>query len=151
MNAEYDDLDFRDCLFTVREKANWKSKDFEEREIPLPDFLLEGLKQRMLATKDRLIFPTKDGKKDGHMLRRVQALAKRAGLPGEWGLHKFRKSYATLQHRNGLDARSIQKRLGHSDLATTLAYLEGEDARSERSRSQVNDTFGKFALPAVSK
>lgn len=85
MNAEYDDLDFRDCLFTVREKANWKSKDFEEREIPLPDFLLEGLKQRMLATKDRLIFPTKDGKKDGHMLRRLQALAKRAGAAGRMG------------------------------------------------------------------
>lgn len=146
MNAEYEDLDFVDGLFTVRAKAGWKPKDYEEREIPVADFLLEALKNRMLNTKGRLIFPTKDGKKDGHMLRRLQALAKRAGLVGEFGLHKFRKTYATLQHRAGVDARTIQKRLGHSDLATTLAYLEGEDARSERSRSQVNDTFGKFAL-----
>jgi len=148
MVAEYDDLDFVDGLFNVREKIDWKPKDREEREIPIPDFLVAALKQRMLATKGTLIFPTSEGKRDGHMLRRLQALALRAKLPGVWGLHKFRKSYATLQHKSGVDARTIQKRLGHSDLATTLAYLEGEDARSERSRSQVNGTFAQFAVAA---
>jgi len=38
-----------------------------------------------------------------------------------------------------------QKRLGHSDLTTTLAYLEGEKPRSDRSRKQVNGTFAVFA------
>jgi integrase len=145
MNAEYNDLDFVDGLFTVREKPGWKPKDYEEREIPLPDFLLAALKERMLTTKDKLIFPTCEGKKDGHMLRKLQYLAKRAGLVGEFGLHKFRKTYATLQHRAGVDARTIQIRLGHSDLATTLAYLEGEDARSVESKKQANETFGVFA------
>ena len=55
-----------------------------------------------------------------------------ARLNGEFKLHKFRKSYATLQHRDGVDARTIQKRLGHSDLSTTLAYLEDEEPRSDR-------------------
>ncbi len=145
MNAEYNDLDFVDGLFTVREKPDWKPKDYEEREIPLPDFLLAALKERMLTTKGKLIFPTSEGKKDGHMLRKLQYLAKRAGLVGEFGLHKFRKTYATLQHRAGVDARTIQIRLGHSDLATTLAYLEGEDARSVESKKQANETFGVFA------
>lgn len=150
MVAEYDDLDFVDGIFNVREKADWKPKDREEREIPIPDFLVAALKKRMLETKGTLIFPTPEGKRDGHMLRRLQALAKRAKLPGEWGLHKFRKTYATLQHKAGVDARTIQKRLGHSDLATTLQYLEGEDSRSERSRDQVNGTFGKFAAALTS-
>ena len=79
------------------------------------------------------------------MLRQLKALAPRAGLKGEFKLHTFRKTYATLQHRDGLDARTIQKRLGHSDLSTTLAYLEGEEPRSDRSRKQVNGTFGVFA------
>jgi integrase/recombinase XerD len=57
----------------------------------------------------------------------------------------WRKTYATLQHRAGVDARTIQKRLGHNDLSLTLAYLEGEEARSDRSRDQVNATFGAFA------
>jgi len=76
--------------------------------------------------------------------------AKKAGLHGDFKRHKFRKTYATLQHRDGVDARTIQKRLGHSDLSTTLAYLEGEEPRSDRSRKQVNGTFGVFAQPLVS-
>ena len=145
MYAEWNDIDFVDGLFTVRAKANWTPKDYEEREIPLPDFLIAALKKRMLATKGKLIFPTKQGKSNGHMLRALKSLAKRAGLHGEFKLHKFRKTYATLQHRDGVDARTIQKRLGHSDLTTTLAYLEGEDVRSDRSRQQVNGTFAVFA------
>jgi integrase/recombinase XerD len=91
-------------------KANPK-----EREIPLPYFLLRALEAR---AGSGLIFHTTAGKKDGHMLRRLQTQAKRAGLnPADFGLHKFRKSYAALQHR----ARTIQKRLGHESLETTLA------------------------------
>jgi integrase/recombinase XerD len=146
MNAEFDDLDFVDGLFTVRAKPGWKPKDYEEREIPAPTFLLEALKERMVNTRGTLIFPTIYGKKDGHMLRKLHYLAKRAGLnPANFGLHKFRKTWATLQHRNGLDARSIQIRLGHSDLATTLAYLEGADVRSVESKKMANSTFGEFA------
>jgi integrase len=144
MNAEWNDVDFVDSLFTVKAKPGWTPKDYEEREIPIPDFLVAALKKRLLESKGKLIFPTKEGKREGHMLRKLQELAKRAMLPGEWGLHKFRKTYATLQHKAGVDARTIQKRLGHSDLTTTLAYLEGEDSRSDRSRKQVNDTFGVF-------
>ena len=85
------------------------------------------------------------GKPNGHRLRGLKSLAKKAQLHGEFKLHKFRKTYATLQHRDRSDARTIQKRLGHSDLTTTLAYLEGEDVRSDRSRQQVNGTFAVFA------
>jgi site-specific recombinase XerD len=75
------------------------------------------------------------------MLRRLKNLAARAGLTVNAELHMFRKSYATLQHKQSVDARTIQKRLGHSSLQTTLAYLEGEESRSERSRAQVNDSY----------
>jgi integrase len=144
-NAAWDAIDFTDRLFHIRETATFTPKDHEEREIPLPDFLMEVLKRRMLNTKGSLIFPSKEGRPRRHMLRTLQALAARAGLVGEFGLHKFRKSYATIQHKSGVDARTIQKRLGHEDLTTTLAYLEGEDARSERSRDQVNGAFAVFA------
>jgi integrase len=106
MFAEWNDIDFVDGLFTVKAKEQWKPKDYEEREIPLPDFLVAALKKRMLATKGNLIFPNLVGgelKPEGHMLRKLQYLAKRAGLHGEFKLHKFRKTYATLQHREGVD------------------------------------------------
>jgi integrase/recombinase XerD len=145
MYAAWNDIDFVDGLFTVRAKENWTPKDYEEREIPLPDFLLAALKKRMLDTKGDPIFPTPRGNPNSHMLRALKSLAKKAALNGEFKLHKFRKTYATLQHRAGVDARTIQKRLGHSDLATTLAYLEGEEPRSDSSRKQVNGTFGVLA------
>jgi hypothetical protein len=68
------------------------------------------------------------------MLRQLQNIVRDAGLPGHWELHKWRKSYATLQARRNVDVKILQQRLGHSDIATTIAYLEGEDSRSERSR-----------------
>jgi integrase len=92
MYAEWNDVDFVDGLFTVKAKANWKPKDYEEREIPLPDFLVAALKKRMLSTKGDLIFPQPEGKPDGHMLRKLKYRAKRAGLHGEFKLHKWRKS-----------------------------------------------------------
>jgi integrase/recombinase XerD len=152
MFATWDDIDFEDGIFTVHEhpEFGFTPKDKEEREIPLHDGLVAMLRERKAISTTDLIFPTADGKPNYHFLRIIKALAKRAGVREEIaGLHVFRKTYATLQHRAGVDARTIQKRLGHSDLATTLAYLEGEEARSERSREQVNGTFGVFAARAM--
>jgi integrase/recombinase XerD len=111
----------------------------------LPDFLIVKLKERLLHSTGDLIFPAANGGPDGHMLRKLKVLGRRAGITTNLELHKFRKSFATHLHRNGTDAKSIQKMLGHADLATTVAYLEGENARSQRSRNQVNETFGVFA------
>jgi integrase len=118
----------------------------EEREIKLPAYLVTALKQRMLKGTGLLIFPTKQGKPNHHFLRMLKDLAGRAGLnPAKCILHTFRKTFATLQHRNGTDARMIQGMLGHSDPTTTLAYLEGEDVRSEERTQKVDETFGVFA------
>src|SRR5258708_16625141 len=124
MRGGWGDIYYEDSLFTVRDKDGLKPKDYEEREIPIPDFLAAALKARMLSTKGSLIFPTKKGKPNGHMLRALKNLAKRPALAGEFKLHKFRKTYATLQHRDVVYARTIQRRLSHSDLTTTLAYFE---------------------------
>lgn len=50
MHAEWTDIDFVEQIYTVTEKADWKPKDSEEREIPLPDFLVAALKERMLRS-----------------------------------------------------------------------------------------------------
>jgi integrase len=44
----------------------------------------------------------------------------------------------------GVPAPTIQRWLGHSDLATTLRYLAIADVRSEWTRSQVNATFARL-------
>jgi integrase len=110
------------------------------------------------------IFAGPDGKPNGHFLRLLQKLALRAGLNcgecitkqgkscatqaicREWGLHKFRKTFATMHSEAGVPPSTIQKWLGHSDLATTLRYLATADLRSERTRQQVNSTFASLRI-----
>lgn len=133
-HVELRDVDFVDGVVALKEKKDWKPKDTEEREVPVPEFLLAALKNRPSGR----LFPQKDP------LQTLLNLVKRAGLPGTWRLHKFRKSYAAIQHQDGVSARTIQQRLGHSHLETTLAYLEAEEPRSQSSRDQVNPAFAAF-------
>jgi integrase/recombinase XerD len=163
MYATWADVDFNRKKFFVREKHDqlvFTPKDHEERSIPIPDSLLDLLRaRRKRLPHARLIFPASDGRLDYHFLRVLQDLAFRAGLNcGEcfnkkgrccsnhamchrWGLHRFRKTFATMHHEAGVSVRTIQRWLGHSSLDTTLRYLAGSEDGSEKTRSQVNSTF----------
>ena len=137
-HVECKDIDWVRLTVKVSQKSDWKPKDSEEREIPIPNALVEELKMKITTSTNSLIFPNRDGGRDTCMLKKLERLVKRANLQWEGGLHTFRKSFAALQYKAGVDARTIQKRLGHSDLATTLAYLEGEDPRlSEAATRQM--------------
>jgi integrase len=167
--ATWANIDFKQKLVSVWSKPEWgfRVKDKEERTVPVPDTLISALLERKRHSKSLLIFPTGRGKPDGHMLRDLQKLAFKAGLNcGEcigkrgrtcaehpicsrWGLHKFRKTFATMHSEAGVSAPTIQKWLGHADLATTLRYLAIADFRSERTRNQVNATFSSLGIGAT--
>jgi len=163
VHATWADVDFHRKKFHVREKRDqlaFTPKDHEERSIPIPDSLIDLLHaRRKRLPSSRLIFPVSNGKLDYHFLRILQDLAFRAGLNcGEcfnkkgqccsnramchhWGLHRFRKTFATMHDEAGVSVRTIQRWLGHSSLDTTLRYLAGSDDGSERTRERVNSTF----------
>lgn len=162
MYATWQDVDFYNKMFKVTEKFDlgFTPKDKEEGSIPIPDTLVALLQCRRLRYPDtRLIFALPDGKPNGHMLRTLQRLALRAGLncggcfnrAGQcckdkaichhWGLHRFRKTFATMHHESGVPARTIQRWLRHSSLDTTLRYLAGGDDKNERTRLKVNNSF----------
>lgn len=163
--ACWSDINFFERSFSIREKPDLKFrvKDCEERTVPIPDSLVELLRaRRERYPRSRLIFPRANGKPDGHFLRTLKILAFRAGLNcgdchnrsglccrvkpicSKFGLHKFRKTYATWHHEAGVPVRRIQLWLGHSNLETTLRYLAGSDDRSQRTRELVNNTFAEF-------
>ena len=60
-----------------------------------------------------------------------------AGLPREVTFHTLRHTHATWLLMGGTDMRTIQERLGHADVATTLRVyshvVEGRDAEAARS------------------
>ena len=159
-------VDFKGKVISVKSKPElgFRPKDKEERSAPVPDSLIAALAARKQASKSPYLFPGTNGGPDGHFLRRLQTLAHRAGLNcGEcinkkkqscrdraicsrWGLHKFRKTFATMHCEAGVPVTTIQRWLGHSDLATTLRYLAIADLRSEKTRQQVNATFAGFGV-----
>lgn len=162
MFAVWKDVDFNGKSFKVSEKLDlgFTPKDKEEGSIPIPDALVDLLKaRRERYPNTRLIFPLPDGKPNGHMLRTLQRLAFRSGLncggcynrAGQcckdkamchhWGLHRFRKTFATMHHEAGVPVRTIQRWLRHSSLDTTLRYLAGSDDKNAKTRLKVNNSF----------
>jgi integrase len=120
----------------------WTPKAYKEREIPIPAKLVKKLKA-WKATADKacnLVFPTSGCKPDTHFLERLKACAKRAELDKDnFWLHKFRATFATWSLWAGVDLRTVQLWLGHTDIESTMRYLK--PSRSQQVRDKVNEIF----------
>jgi integrase/recombinase XerD len=74
----------------------------------------------------------------------IKRTVERAGLdPTEHYLHKFRATFATTCLQAGADFKTVQRWLGHTDLASTMRYLRaargaGVRAKVEAVWSSVN-------------
>lgn len=150
-----------------RAEFDFTPKDHEERTVRLPKHVVAALsKRRQHHPEDFLIFPNEDRKPEGHFLRVLKKLALRAGLNcghcmrtqagklvsckknavcEKWILHSFRKTGACRLHAAGVPARKIQSLLGHSDLETTLRYLEGADLDDVDFADQVETAMSRFS------
>lgn len=121
---------------------SWSPKAYKEREIPIPTALVTRLKPwKKKADKScDLVFPTSGCNTKLDFLDCLKAVAKRAGLKDEdFWLHKFRATFATWSLWEGVDLRTVQLWLGHSDMESTMRYLK--PSRSQQVRQKVNDIF----------
>ncbi len=125
-----------------RLKGKSKKKSAKDRFIPIPAKLFWKIKDRMReknAQRQDLVFPNGQGKTDGHFLRKLKAIAKKAGVESA-ELHRFRKTYADTLHEEGVSVNTIRIRLGHESLDVTLAYLKGKDPESEEAEEHANSS-----------
>lgn len=139
-HPEWRDLDFQHKTPTVRSKPEYdfRIKDYEERQIPIPSDLLRHLKEwkKQLPAKTKFVVGTKKDQPNTKLLRFLKRLTGKAGLAcnrcegckthGEchqFTLHKFRRTYATTLLRNGVDLRTVQAFMSHADLESTMRYL----------------------------
>ncbi len=114
-----------------------KGKGGKERMVPLTGPAREAIvtymqaRPRFLgskpsATAQRVLFPSNGG--TGALTRQrfgqlLKELAVNAGImPSKVSPHKLRHAFATHLLSHGADLRSVQKLLGHSDIATTQIY-----------------------------
>ncbi len=156
--------------WVVKQKAAYPQftiKDREEREIPVPDSFTQMLRARQARYPDsKLVFPGKNGKPDGHLLRRIKSLALQAGLNcgdcigkdgrtrcdkhpicSKYTLHSFRRTYASRLHAAGVPLLKIKEYLGHADIQTTEKYLG--ILHSGHEQETLNAAFASLTLQPV--
>jgi integrase len=138
------DIDLTHGVVRVRHKPEygWTPKAYKEREIPIPDKLVQSLKGwKAKADSDcPLVFPNSNCSPNGHFLRMCKAVAQRAELvEDDFWLHEFRATFATRALRSGVDLRTVQMWMGHTDLESTMRYLKPN--RGKAVREKVNAMF----------
>jgi integrase/recombinase XerD len=144
MYTYWSDLNLTASTVRVSHKPDrgWTPKAYKEREIPIPSKLAKSLKA-WKAKSDKtcsLVFPTAGCKPKLDFLDGLKAVAERAKLDKEnFWLHKFRATFATWSLWAGVDLRTVQQWLGHSDMESTMRYLK--PSRSEHVRNKVNEIF----------
>ncbi|MFZ0277106.1 MAG: tyrosine-type recombinase/integrase [Candidatus Sulfotelmatobacter sp.] len=144
MYTYWADINLAHATVRVRHKPDrgWTPKAYKEREIPIPAKLAKSLKAwKAKADKNcALVFPTAGCKPKLDFLDCLKAVAVRAKLDqDDFWLHKFRATFATRCLWAGVDLRTVQQWLGHSDMESTMRYLK--PSRSQHVRDKVNEIF----------
>ncbi len=152
---QYSDFNWKNKTVGVHAKPGfgWRPKDAEERTIILPQQVSDRLKARMARgqvyvggvrkpTDADLVFPNQDGRPDSHLIYRLHAVAKKAGLDlkGQRAGHMFRKTAGSRVAKK-LGLRAAMDFLGHSDVQTTALYLAADDSTSVKSRQAVEEMY----------
>ena len=82
-----------------------------------------------------LVFPTAGCNPKLDFLDCLKTCAERAKLePQNFWLHKFRATFATRCLWAGVDLRTVQQWLGHSDMESTMRYLKPSRSQQTRER-----------------
>jgi integrase len=144
MYGYWSDINFAHATVRVSHKPDrgWTPKAYKEREIPIPAKLVKKLKAwKSKADKTcGLVFPTAGCKPKLDFLDFLKDIANRAKLEKDnFWLHKFRATFATRCLWAGVDLRTVQQWLGHSDMESTMRYLK--PSRSQVVRKKVNKIF----------
>jgi len=113
-------------------------KGAKERVVPLTEAAIQTIRDYLAArpdtNSDRLFVSIwGEALHPRAVNRKLQVALKRAGL-SEKGVtpHQLRHTFATHLIRNGVDVRTVQELLGHSDLSTTARYLHS-DTRTKQA------------------
>ncbi len=153
LNLQVSDIDGK-CNMSVHVHRGKGAKD---RYVPIPEETLQILRQHWKTHRNPgLIFPASGrGGKDAALSRTPMAVssvqgafrdAKAAAGINKRGvsLHTLRHSYATHLLEAGVNIRTIQQYLGHSQLETTMLYLHLTHKGNEDACKIINSLMKSF-------
>lgn len=144
----YGDIDARFSLWSVRPRNGHALKtDEAQRQVPVPEWLTKRIMKRkaeLKATANDLIFPNKNGQPNGHMLRIVKRVAKRANVAGRVDDHKFRSTAITRWLRDGKTVPDVMMWVGHVQPETLLRYAAKVKLQDAKAHREITKTFDSF-------
>lgn len=126
-----------------------EGKGGHERMVPVSDSAQKAIKSYLdvrgkfvgednKTTTSQWLFPSKTST-SGHLTRQrfaqlLKDLSAAAGMEdGKVSPHVLRHAFATHLLKNGADLRSVQKMLGHADIATTQVYTHIIDEQKQKT------------------
>jgi integrase len=133
----WSDVDFEARQISVNQRADafhkigrLKSKS-GYRSIPMPTLVVNALREwKLLCPRGELglVFPTGSGNVESHsnlVKRGFSPIQEAAGVVNEksaakYGMHALRHACASLWIENGMNAKRIQKLMGHSTIQMTF-------------------------------
>jgi len=138
-----DDLDLEKRQLLVRGKGD------KELVVPLTDQVVEAIQAYLphrTKTQSRHLFVSawKGQPIHGRCINRMlQIVIQKAGMKGQ-GItpHKLRHTFATHLIRNGVDTRTVQELMGHSELETTAKYLHSDTRTKQAAVGKLNGLLG---------
>ena len=119
---EWHDINLEEGVIKIQVKDYWEPKSRVSREIPVHENLIRILKEhKKRYGENRWVFSKPNGDQLDHLWRRFQGILKRAEINNAT-VHTFRHTFASHLVMAGVDLPTVQKFLGHSDIATTMIY-----------------------------
>lgn len=151
VNLQWQDIDLKRKIISVREKEFWKPKS-GEREIPLNRPMMNLLTQisHPGIWGDNFVFPNKDGTRLKRKLRKdVVRIANRAGIENLTKVHTFRHTFASHLVMSGIDLPTLQKLLGHADIQTTMIYAHLSNRHIHNAIERISFLDPQFAKSQI--
>lgn len=127
----------------LNEKSCWirKGKGSKDRFIPLPNILLNEIKNQIKKTDSEYLFSKKDKTKlsTRNIQKIIKNTSKKANINKDVTPHKLRHSYATHLLDEGTDIRLIQELLGHASISTTQIYTHVSKEQLKKIKSPIEN------------
>lgn len=115
--GKYDHPDLTGTTLTLYGKHH-KTRTIEINQRPA-----DAIRERRKRSNSKALFVNRNGKPDKHLLRKLQNVAKKAGVEFHTELHKLRKTGASRRHLAGVPLPTLMLELGHESLSVTQDYL----------------------------
>ncbi len=114
--------DVKEGELNVVSRADHPTKNRESRRIPLCEPLREALSRHPRRLGCPNIFSNPDGRAYNDVRKSLHKAAARAGIEDRIGLHQLRHAFCSHALMSGVDARTVQRWMGHKSLTTTIKY-----------------------------